>query len=204
MKTLFIDTSNHKRMAAVIINNEIKSLFVENNDNYLAEIMLNKIIQVLDEAKIILKELDNIMVVNGPGSFTGVRVGVTIAKTLAYTQNIKIIPISSLELLASNINITDNTISLIDARRGYVYAGGYDNNLNNIIEDKYVKLEDITKNKEYTFVSFDRFDNLNTIEPKIDLLKLVNKHLNDEGVNPHSLNPNYLKLTEAEENLGHK
>jgi tRNA threonylcarbamoyl adenosine modification protein YeaZ len=199
VKTLFIDTSHYKRACAVIIDNKIVSIKDEKNDNNLAEVMLNNIIEVLEAANIILTELDNIMVVTGPGSFTGVRVGVTIAKTMGYTKNIKVIPISSLEVMASGTE----SIALIDARRGYVYAGGYDNKLNNFFKDQYISLEEVTnKYKDKHFVSYTQFDNIDINKPIIDILKIVNKHINDEGVNPHSLNPNYLKLTEAEENAG--
>ena len=53
------------------------------------------------------------------------------------------------------------------------------------------------------FISYDNFDFV-TMKPNIDILKVIKKHLNDVPVNPHKLNPNYLKLTEAEENLKKK
>ena len=106
---------------------------------------------------------------------------------------IPVVPISSLELIAS-ATPSDNNIALIDARRGYVYAGGYDKELNNTYKDRHILLENI---KEIgTFISYD---NLTDIKPNIDVLKVVKKHEKEKGVNPHKLNPKYLKLTEAEE-----
>ena len=91
----------------------------------------------------------------------------------------------------------EQVISLIDARRGYVYAGVYDKDLNAIYEDRYIFFD--TSGLNGKFVSFDEFA-FATCEPKIDLIKIINKHEHDTEVNPHMLNPNYLKLTEAEEN----
>ena len=66
--------------------------------------------------------------------------------------------------------------------------------------DFYKELNDI-KGVEvigaYEFVSYDNIAGV--IKPNIDVLKIINKHINDKGINPHNLNPNYLKLTEAEE-----
>ena len=57
------------------------------------------------------------------------------------------------------------------------------------------------KDKNYILISDDDFENLKKIDSKIDILKVINKHKNDVGVNPHSLNPTYLKITEAEAKL---
>ena len=164
--------------------------------------MSSSIMGVIDEAfqtsGIKPKDIDKIFAVNGPGSFTGIRVGLTVAKTMAWSLKIPVVPISSLELIASGTP-SDNNIALIDARRGYVYAGGYDKELNNTFEDKHILLENI---KEGTFISYDDIEN--AVKPNIDVLKVIHKHEKDKGINPHKLNPKYLKLTEAEEKLKNK
>lgn len=131
--------------------------------------------------------------VNGPGSFTGIRVGLTVAKTMAYTLNIPIVSVSSLEVMASGKAGT----ALINARRGYVFAGSYDENLGVIYPDSYVLMSD-ELNKPY--ISYDSFD-FDTLKPNIDVLKVIRKHENYDPINPHVINPKYLKMTEAEENL---
>ena len=144
--------------------------------------------------------IDTIFVVNGPGSFTGVRIGVTIAKTYAWTLNKSVIPISTLEAFASTSN-DEVIVPLIDARRGYVFAGIYDSNLDLKFNDSYIKLDEIriqTKDN-CTYVSLDKYEGLNTLEPSYDIAKLILKHKFDDPVDPHKLVPNYLKLTEAEE-----
>ena len=103
-----------------------------------------------------------------------------------------------LEVIASTPNDKMN-IALIDARRGYVYAGVYDEDLNVVSEDKHMEFSKIKE--KGTFISYDNFEGK---KPNIDVLKVVKKHESDAGVNPHSLNPKYLKLTEAEERLNKK
>ena len=129
----------------------------------------------------------------GPGSYTGVRMAVTVCKMLSVFGNKNLYSISTLKLMASGYK--GNVLTRIDARRGNVFAGIYDKELNIIKEDKMVNLENLKKSidSNYTIVSYD----LNNVN--IDVLKIVNKHKNDLSINPHSVNPNYLKLTEAEE-----
>ena len=199
MKSLFINTSTKKLVIAIIVDNEIKYIYNDDKSNELS----GKIMPIIDEAftKANLKptDIDTLFVTNGPGSFTGIRIGLTIAKVMAWSLKIRVIPISSLELMASMGSDTQYIAPLIDARRDYVFAGLYDNELNSIIDDRHVLLDDFkneVNNKDVTFVSHD---DLGYIDSKYDLLKVINKHRHDEGVNPHELNPNYLKLTEAEE-----
>lgn len=155
-------------------------------------------------AKLDPKDIDNIFVTNGPGSFTGIRMGVTVAKTYAWALNIKIIPVSSLELMATTKVDKEYLVPIIDARRGYVYAGIYNEHLDIIMEDTYISIDELKKqlkDKSYKFISYDEFDLLDTVKPKINILKIIDKHKKDKIVNPHLVNPNYLKLTEAEMNL---
>ena len=197
MRILFLSSSTTNLVVAIIIDGKIT---YQNINNYNQD-MSSHIMVVLDEAfkttNIKPEELDKIMVTNGPGSFTGIRIGLSVAKTMAYALNIPVTPISTLEMLASGSN--EKVVSLIDARRGYVYAGGYDENLNNFMSDAYVLLDKV---KDYHLVSEDNFA-FALAKPKYDILKIVNKHINEDGVNPHLLNPNYLKETEAESKLHH-
>lgn len=195
MMYLLIDTSLKYPTVSIIEDNKILYLFHEEIDSD----MSSKIMPIIDKGfKSINKDIndiDKIFVINGPGSFTGIRIGVTIAKTIAWSLKKDIVTISSLELMATTNVDTKYIVPIIDARRGNVFAGIYDKELNIIKEDKMVNLENLKKSidSNYTIVSYD----LNNVN--IDVLKIVNKHKNDLSINPHSVNPNYLKLTEAEE-----
>lgn len=191
MKYLFIDTCSNSLIISTIINNKIDYFFIDKNNNDTS----SKVMKVIEEAVPDIKIIDKIFVVNGPGSFTGIRVGVTIAKTIGFCLNIPIIELSELELLATTNTDTKYNVALIDARRGYVYAGIYDKDLNCYMEDQHILLNDIKYPIDYTIIN--SYDN-------IDLLKIIKKHEFDEPINPHNLNPNYLKRTEAEEKLDDK
>ena len=200
MKYLFIDTCTSHLIVSVIIDNKIVSYFNEKIDKGMSNYILPEIEKQLKDNNLEASSIDAIFVSNGPGSFTGIRVGLTISKVYAWSLNIKVIPISSLEVLAST-NSNKNNLAIMDARRGYVFLGAYDQNLNNLIEDSYV-LYNMDEYKDYNIISYDEFEG--SIEPNIDILKVIKKHENDNGINPHALNPNYLKLTEAEEKLNDK
>ena len=199
---LVIDTSSSHVTVSIINDNTIVHEFKKEIDNDIASKIMSIINMELTESNIDIKEIEKIFVVNGPGSFTGVRIGVTIAKTIAWALNIKVVPLSSLELMATTNSNKEFIVPLIDARRGNVYAGVYDADLNSVTDDKLVSVSEILRydNSEYTFVSYDEIKGIDTIKPDTDVLKIVNKHINDEGMIAHQLKPNYLKLTEAEEN----
>ncbi|MBQ9181945.1 MAG: tRNA (adenosine(37)-N6)-threonylcarbamoyltransferase complex dimerization subunit type 1 TsaB [Bacilli bacterium] len=199
MRSLFLDTSTSKSVVSIIEDNNVLAFIDFQNNKLLSENIFILIDKCFKQANINPNEIDKIFVVTGPGSFTGVRIGVTIAKTYAWTLNKEVISISSLECMASTCNC-NSIVSLIDARRGYVFAGVYDSNLNTIIKDQYVKLDSLKEmiDSNSVFVSLDEFD-FATIKPNYDIVKIINKHQFDTSVKPHTLVPNYLKLTEAEE-----
>ena len=199
MISLFIDTSISFPTIALIRDNEVLYEFHEE----IKSDMSSKILTIIDEglktSNLTLNSINNIFVVTGPGSFTGVRIGVTIAKTIAWSLNKKIIPISSLEFIATTKTNKQYVIPMIDARRGNVFAGIYTNTLECIMNDTLISIQELLNDKEnnYELVSYDNIQN--AIKPLPNVILIINKHINDERINPHKLKPNYLKLTEAEE-----
>ena len=197
MISLFLDTCNKNIVIGLLEDNKLIDKTVYINDNNLSEKLLPSIKELLDKNNIKVNNLNRIYVSVGPGSFTGIRIGLTVAKVMSWSLKIDIIPISSLEAIASTDSDYNYICPMIDARRGYVYASLYDKELNNIIKDQYIKQEDFTnllKDYRYEIVSYES-DN----KPILNIEKIVAKHVNDKSINPHKLNPIYLKLTEAEE-----
>lgn len=201
---LFIDTSTSYPIVSIIENNNIKAMFNKKIDTDISVSIFSILDTMFKELNITPKDIKKIFIANGPGSFTGTRIGVTIAKVYGYSLNVDLIPVSTLEVLAGGVN-KDYIVPVIDARRGFVYAGIYDKDLNKIVDDRYIsldKLKEELEGKDYVLVSYD--DIAGSIKPKIDLIKVINKHEKDIPVNAHGLNPNYLKKTEAEEKLSDK
>ncbi len=205
MITLFIDTSLSDVSIALIKNNRILSSIIENTPNEHSIYTTYYIEKILKENNVLPKDIDLIMVVNGPGSFTGIRIGVTIAKVFAYLENIKIICISSLKSMALSYK-GSYILSLIDAHHNNYYMGLYDKEYNEVIKEGFYKKEDLIKviNKyNPNIVSKDNIDidnkTVNNIE--LNILNIYNYYKDKERINPHLVNPNYLKLPQALEEL---
>ncbi len=204
MKTLVIDTCTNRIIVALADNSTIFSFCNEIIENQMSNVIMEKVEKCFKEANMKPNDVERVLVAVGPGSYTGIRIGVTIAKTYAWALKKEIIPISSLEVMISGYDDEKLLVPYIDARRNACFGAIYDNKLNKVLKDQYISMDSLKnklEGKEYIFVSDDKLVDSN--KPKIDIIKLINKHQNDRSVNPHSLNPVYLKKTEAEENLKH-
>ncbi len=172
MKTLVIDTHYNDILVFSLKDGKIvdKQEVINKKNN--SEYMFSAIKKILDFNKI-----DEIIVVNGPGSFTGVRLGVTIAKTLAYTLNIPIKTITSLEVSAISNNVQNVAIS---DGNGF-YLGNFDNKFNKI--------------KDYVYVGNNDIIDLENYQTKytIDAEKIWQFLQNKDAVECHMVNPIYIK-----------
>ena len=209
MRVLYLDTSSSFLYCGLVDDNSLVFQIKENYGKNLSKNTLYRIEKEFKENNISTKSVDKIILVNGPGSFTGIRIAVTIAKTYAWALNIPIVTISSLQAMAISCD-TDKEfiVPIIDARRGYVFGAIYDNMANVIVEDNYILLDQLGKSlekfsKNYVFVSNDNFE-FKCLEYSPDINKIVNKCMNYPQTLPHLVNANYLKLTEAEEKKNDK
>ena len=175
MKTLFIDTHLNDIIVILLDNGKpVDKREVINKKNN-SEFMFPAIKELIEGQK-----LDEIIVVNGPGSFTGVRLGVTIAKTLSYTLNIPIKTISSLEV--SSISNSTKKVSISDGNG--CYLGEFDDNWKPTKEYIYVNNSDFI-NMENSCEYIDNY--------KIDIEKVYKFLKNVNPVNVHSVKPLYIK-----------
>ena len=206
MKVFYIDTSSNYLYLSIFSDNKIIAYHNKCYDKDLSKVTILQIEKLFNKAQLKPQEIDKIIVVSGPGSFTGIRIGMTFAKVFAWSLNKKITTITSLDAMAASCNSKKYVVPIIDARRGYVYAGVYKNN-EKILENQYIALEDLINylNKlddEYNFVTNNpkfNFDNILKYEP--NFLNIINLYLNKKDTNAHLVEPDYLKLTEAEEKL---
>ncbi len=204
MNTLFIDTSSSYLDVAIIKNNIVFEKKIESINEH-STYAMPTIESLFNEQNIKPNDISNIMVINGPGSFTGLRIGVTIAKVYAWSFNLKLIPVSSLKAYALSYNNYDYYISVIDARRGFVYASIYDKNYNEVIDEQYISVEELYKKiktlNNYLLIGNIDIEDIKSTSPILDIKRIYEYYKNESGVNPHSLVPNYLKRVEAEEIL---
>lgn len=144
MKTLAIDTSNQVMGVAVSDGPVILGEIITNMKKNHSVRLLPAIDTLLQEVQLETTDLECVAVAHGPGSYTGVRIGVTVAKTMAWSLDIPLVGVSSLEVLAQNSRHFDGCLSpLFDARRGRVYTGLYrheQGNSKNVEEDRVTVL----------------------------------------------------------------
>ncbi|MEI5995457.1 tRNA threonylcarbamoyl adenosine modification protein YeaZ [Enterococcus sp. 4G2_DIV0659] len=181
------------------------------------------ITQVVKEVGLTPKDLDRIVVAQGPGSYTGLRIGVTTAKTLAYTLKKELVGISSLKTVAANcVGIEGMIVPIFDARRNNVYTGGYEyinGTLETVLYDRHISLDSwLEKLAEFPnvyFVGSDVENFRNQIEealPTAEICDIPNWQIPNGATlselgrlatpekNIHQFLPDYLKRVEAEEN----
>lgn len=209
MTYFYIDTSSSYLYTGIIKDNLLLGEIKKEFGSQLSKYAVSEISNLFKTTKINPNEIDKIIVVSGPGSFTGIRIGMTFAKIFAWTFNIKITTITSLEAMQVSANSNKVLVPIIDARRGYVYAGVYKNN-KSLLKNQYIKLEDLNEylsnlNEEYFYITNDsKFNYINCVKYDPNILNIVLNYANKKDINPHLIEPDYLKLTEAEENLGNK
>ncbi|MEC1625229.1 tRNA (adenosine(37)-N6)-threonylcarbamoyltransferase complex dimerization subunit type 1 TsaB [Bacillus mojavensis] len=221
MTILAIDTSNYTLGIALLRDNTVVAEYITYLKKNHSVRAMPAVHSLLNDCDITPQDLSKIVVAKGPGSYTGVRIGVTIAKTLAWSLNIPISAVSSLEALAANGRHFDGLISpIFDARRGQVYTGLYEYKnglLEQAVPDQNVMLTEwleILKEKDrpVLFLGHDTSIHKETI---LDVLgtkgiigpaaqhnprpsELAYAGADREAVDIHGLVPDYLRLAEAE------
>lgn len=204
MRILYIDTSSSYLYAGIAEDNVLLSQVKKEFGTSLSEEALPEIVALFTQNNLTAKDIDKIIVVNGPGSFTGIRIGITIAKVYAWSLNIPITTITSLEAMMLSSNKNKIKVPMIDARRKYVFSAIYDENNQVILKPQHIKMDDLNKELEklsdYTIITKDELEDYNNKEDyNPDILKIITYYKDKESINPHGVNPDYLKLTEAEE-----
>ncbi len=123
MNILALDTVTERCSVALWIDGQIVQR--SHSDSIRHTTWILPMIEImLDEADMEITSVDRIAVDIGPGSFTGVRTGIGIAQGLAYSMNLGITPVCSLQILAMASN-AGSIIAAIDARMGQIYWGRY-------------------------------------------------------------------------------
>ncbi|MDU5229973.1 MAG: tRNA (adenosine(37)-N6)-threonylcarbamoyltransferase complex dimerization subunit type 1 TsaB [Anaerococcus sp.] len=216
MNILAIDTSTMISTVTIANDNEILGDFNVNQQKTHSESLVPMIETLLNLLGMEIKDIDEFVIAEGPGSFTGLRIGMTIAKTLAQVNDKKLIPISTLLALANNSSSDNLKVPMLDARGNRVYGAVYDKDFNEIIkEDLYtienfsemvndldeeieligdisLKYEDLFEKAKVLPINFR-----NTIGKSLIKLALENK--NDYDL--YQLVPNYLRKSQAEREL---
>ncbi|MFC4401788.1 tRNA (adenosine(37)-N6)-threonylcarbamoyltransferase complex dimerization subunit type 1 TsaB [Gracilibacillus xinjiangensis] len=222
MNILAIDTSNQVMGVAISKKSQLEAEYITNMKRNHSIGLMPAIDHIMRETNTLPNDLDQIVVAKGPGSYTGVRIGLSTAKTMAWSLDIPIAAISSLELVAYNgMGQAKYICPFFDARRGLVYTGLYQQEDNRLVLAK----------KEQNISFTEWLEELNNIgEPILFLSQDLELHrstivsiLGDNAIFPalntlhlprpgvllslagerqpeitHNITPNYLRLVEAE------
>ncbi|WP_295095551.1 tRNA (adenosine(37)-N6)-threonylcarbamoyltransferase complex dimerization subunit type 1 TsaB [uncultured Catenibacterium sp.] len=140
MISLVMDTSNSYLAVGLYQDNVCLEAFQEKGSRRQSEKAIPTLKEVLDRHDIALKDVNEMIITSGPGSYTGVRVAMTIAKTLAAVSDVKIKSVSSLAAYAG----MNQALIVIDARGHKVFVGVYENGLP-LIKEQVMTLEDFTQ-----------------------------------------------------------
>lgn len=224
MKLLAMDTSNQAVSVALLDEQTILGEMTVNIRQTHSQTLLPMIDQLLKQTQTSLEEVDRFVVAQGPGSYTGLRIAVTTAKSFAWTLDKALVGISSLAVLAGNVvNTTALIVPLFDARRENVFAGVYQwqaANLQPVVADQHVAVSALLAqlallNEPVYFVGNDVAQFKTTIIEKLgSQAHFVDAQhnlphaavLGRLGItaqpvqNIHDFGPHYLRKTEAEVN----
>lgn len=211
MKVLAFDTSSKALSLAILEDKQVLAetmINIKKNHSITLMPAIDFLMGSLDWTP---KDLDRIVVAEGPGSYTGLRIAVATAKTLAHTLNIELVGMSSLLSLVPHQQ-EGLLVPLMDARRNNVYAGFYEN-AKPVMPEAHLSfaevLEKVTDAEQVTFVGEvgpfveqiqEQLPQASYQESLPNAANLALWAWDKKADSLHDFVPNYLKRVEAEEN----
>lgn len=198
MIRLAFDTSNKALVVVLAEDQNILEAYVKEQPESHSTTLLPTINQLLAKHNLKTEQIDQLIVAGGPGSFTGLRIGATVAKVMAQSLAIPLVPVSSLAVIAAEVDSSKNQAVYFDARNDNVFAGIYDSKNQKIVDDQHIAFDQFKKlasqhNAELVDgLNFAiKGDGLLTIA---ELTPVLTKQAVDDFV------PNYLRDTQAQIN----
>lgn len=220
MNYLAIDTSTMISTVTVGDDKEILGDFNVNQSKTHSESLVPMIETLLDLLGMTIRDIDKFIIAQGPGSFTGLRIGMTVAKTLAQVEKKDLITISTLKAMAAGSTSERAKLPLIDARSTRVYGALYDENLVEIIPENLYEIDDLArlvneKGLEIEMIGlmndkyFDKFEK--AVKAPININNCIGRSLiricqeeNPKAKALYEISPNYLRKSQAERELDKK
>lgn len=230
MKILGIDTSTMAANVAVLEDDKLICEYTINTKKTHSQKLMPMIENMLKLSDLEIKDIDAIAICVGPGSFTGLRIGMATAKAMAHVNNIPLIGVNSLEILGTNMDLCNRKIcSILDAQRNQVYMNKY------ILEDNKIKeleeisikpidelLEELSSNDEQWVLvgeavykykeKIESISNITIPSPANNITKASSLCLvgrdkmlaNEDVYNCYDINPMYIRKSQAEEQYEEK
>ena len=188
MYKLFLDTCYKNLNIIILKDNDVLDYYSEECNKKQSEYIFTKLDELFKKNNVVKKDVGEVYITIGPGSYTGVRIALTLAKVLCFIKNIPLYVISSLKFYAGG---NPNTLVLMDARAERAYVGIYDNN-KEILKDQVKYLKDIDP-KDYNIVLDGQL--INKEHKDIDIVSAFKNTINEfkKVNNVDTLVPIYLK-----------
>ena len=227
MKILSIDSSSVSASVAITENGSILAESFINNGLTHSQTLMPMVEKTLNDANVYVKDIELFAITNGPGSFTGVRIGIASVKGMADALNKKCVAVSTLEAIAEPLKDKDCiACAVMDARCNQVYTAIFKNG-KRICEDKAVLIDELSVelksfNKPIIFIgdgSVLCYEKLKDIVTNIDVADESIRYVHgssvgfvaeeklkngEEPINSANLVPFYLRLPQAERELNNK
>lgn len=171
---LFIDSSNNYLIFVLFNDNEIIDRYTELTNRNQSEIFFERLDSFLNKNKLKIKNINNFYFAKGPGSFTGIRVGLTFAKGLVVSHFKNVYVLSSLEIL---LDETDHNYACIDARNNKYYVLEKKDGI--LLDEKIIVSENIDG-------KYHTYENSLEIIPE-NVFRLVKEKRYSQDLNPRYL-----------------
>lgn len=192
MKTLCMDSAHKNLLIALIEDGEVKASICEECWKKQSETLFPTLVSLMEEVNWQVDDIEHVVITDGPGSYTGVRIAMTVAKVLCTRKNIPLSCISTLQLYAG---IKENVFVLLDARSKRAYCAALDKG-NFTLNEQILTLDEIrqlTENNNYAILGDTEL--LGIDKQEVDLVdnfkQLIPFARPIENI--HTLVPRYLK-----------
>lgn len=201
MKWLAIDTSAKHLTVSLFNGKSVTTSYIEDTKLSHSTTLLVEIEKVLENSNTILEDIDVFCACLGPGSFTGIRIGVSTCKAFAYSLNKKVLPLTSFETLAYNTK--GKVVCVIDAKHGNFYAQTF-NDCTPTCQPTFIDEKTLKElSKTHTVVASEHIE---SFEPLIvdvcqGLVKACQRKIDLATIDKEVLNPLYVKKSQAEEGV---
>jgi len=230
MKILGIETSSIVASVAITENELLLGETTINHPKKHSQKLMPIIKNLFKSLNMTIDDIDLIAVSNGPGSFTGIRIGLTTAKALAHKSKIPVVTVSTLESLAMNDNdYTGKVFSIIDARRKNIFVNEYDLKNGIIVSESEPSMEviddylniinecsgkvllvgsGVTENIEYIIENKNEnviLSDMNSNFPVAKTLCILGSRLEKDNYNNYdNVKANYIRKSQAEISIAQK
>jgi tRNA threonylcarbamoyladenosine biosynthesis protein TsaB len=167
-------------------------------------ILMEEIEKSLEKAGVSVNEIDVFGCCIGPGSFTGIRIGVSTAKAFAYALSKKVLPVTSFMSLAYNISDDVNKLTIIDAKHDNFYVCGFNGSNEIILAPCFMSKESLLEKIDgFHVISDCEIEGINSTVGNLadGFKKAVEDNLERASYNVEELVPLYVKKSQVEEDL---